>query len=104
LEMPACEPGTQKERGKECSRAEKETSRARHPSAPTERGFDASRTVAEYAGMVGRRPDAVRRDIERKVRREGDNWIADLPLGVRAHKPLAAGRWAIVVPRNLVGE
>jgi hypothetical protein len=54
--------------------------------------------------MVGRRPDAVRRDIERKVRREGDNWIADLPLGVRAHKPLAAGRWAIVVPRNLVGE
>lgn len=61
-------------------------------------------SVAEYAGMVGRRPDAVRRDIERKVRREGDTWIANLPLGVRAHKPLAAGRWAIVVPRNLVGE
>jgi hypothetical protein len=61
-------------------------------------------SVAEYADMVGRRPDAVRRDIERKVRREGDTWIADLPLGVRAHKPLAAGRWAIVVPRNLVGE
>jgi hypothetical protein len=61
-------------------------------------------SVAEYADMVGRRPDAVRRDIERKVRREGDTWIADLPLGVRAHKQVAAGRWAIVVPRNLVTE
>jgi hypothetical protein len=60
-------------------------------------------SVSEYARMVGRRPDAVRREIERKARREGDVLVAELALGVRAHKPAHAGRWSIVVPRDLVG-
>lgn len=59
-------------------------------------------SVGEYARMVGRHPDAVRRGIERKARRDGDGVVADLALGTRAHKQPGAGRWAIVVPRHLV--
>lgn len=58
--------------------------------------------VAEYARMTGRQADAVRREIERKARRAEDgSCVAELALGVRACKPVNAGRWSIVVPRNL---
>ncbi len=59
-------------------------------------------SVREYARMVGRCPDAVRREIERKARREGDGLVAELALGTRAHKQAGAGRWSVVVPRHLV--
>jgi hypothetical protein len=59
-------------------------------------------TVAEYAQMLGRTPDAVRRELERRARRGTEAILAVLPLGVRAERPLEGGRWSIVVPRALL--
>jgi hypothetical protein len=59
-------------------------------------------SVREYARMVGRHPDAVRREIERKACRDSHGLVAELALGARAHKRPGAGRWSIVVPRHLI--
>ncbi|MGH7434758.1 MAG: hypothetical protein ACRENE_03710 [Polyangiaceae bacterium] len=48
--------------------------------------------------MTGRSPSAVRREVERKARREGAALVADLPLGARAYKEDGAGRWVVTLP------
>jgi hypothetical protein len=53
--------------------------------------------------MIGKKPDAVRREIERRSRVESDGArVAELALGVRAHKAAHVGRWSIVVPQALL--
>jgi len=80
------------------------------PSPPTKSTWNCKPTkrhrisysTREYARMVGRKVSAVRREIERKARRDANGLVADLGLGVRAYKSLNGGRWAIVVPRELL--
>ena len=50
--------------------------------------------------MLGKGAAALRRECERKARREGDHLVADLALGIRAHKH--GGRWFVTVPRTLL--
>jgi hypothetical protein len=57
-------------------------------------------TIAETAGMLGKNATALRRECERKARREGDQVVADLALGIRAHKH--GRRWFVTVPRELL--
>ena len=58
-------------------------------------------SIAEAAAMLGKNPTALRRECERKARRDGDRIIASLALGIRAHKH--DGRWFVTVPRELLG-
>jgi hypothetical protein len=58
-------------------------------------------SIAETAAMLGKNPVALRRECERKARREGDRVVAHLALGIRAHKH--DGRWFVTVPRELLG-
>jgi hypothetical protein len=51
--------------------------------------------------MLGKNATALRRECERKAHREGDRVVADLALGMRAHKHGA--RWFVTVPRALLG-
>jgi hypothetical protein len=57
-------------------------------------------TIDETARMLGKNATALRRECERKARREGDHVVADLALGIRAHK--YGGRWFVTVPRELL--
>ena len=57
-------------------------------------------TIAETAKMLGKKAAALRRECERKARREGDHVVAHLALGIRAHK--YDGRWFLTVPRELL--
>jgi hypothetical protein len=57
-------------------------------------------SIAETAKMLGKKADALRRECERKARREGDHLVAHLALGIRAHK--YDGRWFLTVPRELL--
>jgi hypothetical protein len=50
--------------------------------------------------MLGKKAAALRRECERKARREGDHLVAHLALGIRAHK--YDGRWFLTVPRELL--
>ena len=50
--------------------------------------------------MLGKNATALRRECKRKARREGDHVVADLPLGIRAHKH--GRRWFVTVPRELL--
>src|ERR1039458_4226431 len=43
-------------------------------------------SIAETAKMLGKKAAALRRECERKARREGDHLVAHLALGIRAHK------------------
>ena len=56
--------------------------------------------IGEAAAMLGKGAAARRRECERKARREGDHLVADLALGIRAHKH--GGRWFVTVPRTLL--
>jgi len=55
---------------------------------------------ASIAASVGRIAAALRRECERKARREGDHLVAHLALGICAHK--YDGRWFLTVPRELL--
>ena len=69
----------------------------RHPAAsPLRVAFN----IGEAAAMLGKGAAALRRECERKARREGDHLVADLALGIRAHKH--GGRWFVTVPRTLL--
>jgi hypothetical protein len=57
-------------------------------------------SIAETARMLGKKAAALRRECERKARREGDHLVAHLALGIRAHK--YDGRWFLTVPRELL--
>ena len=57
-------------------------------------------SIAETAKMLGKKAAALRRECERKARREGDHLVAHLALGIRAHK--YDGRWFLTVPRELL--
>ena len=59
-------------------------------------------SIAETAKMLGKRAAALRRECERKARREGegDHLVAHLALGIRAHK--YDGRGFLTVPRELL--
>jgi len=57
-------------------------------------------TIDETARMLGKNATALRRECERKARREGNRVVADLALGIRAHKH--GGRWFVTVPRELL--
>ncbi|MGH7294931.1 MAG: hypothetical protein ACRELB_08360 [Polyangiaceae bacterium] len=56
--------------------------------------------MGEAATMLGKKAAALRRECERKARREGDRIVADLALGIRAYKH--GGRWFVTVPRELL--
>ena len=57
-------------------------------------------SIAETAKMLGKKAAALRRECERKARREGDHLVARLALGICAHKH--DGRWFLTVPRELL--
>ena len=57
-------------------------------------------SIGETAKMLGKKAAALRRECERKARREGDHLVAHLALGIRAHK--YDGRWFLTVPRELL--
>jgi hypothetical protein len=57
-------------------------------------------SMAEAAAMLGKNAVALRRECERKARREGDRIVAQLALGIRAYKH--DGRWFVTVPRELL--
>jgi hypothetical protein len=59
-------------------------------------------SVAEAAKMLGRRPDALRRQIERQALVEGDEKVAKLIAGIVARKKKDGGRWFIIVPPMLL--
>jgi hypothetical protein len=50
--------------------------------------------------MLGKNASALRRECQRRARRDGDHVVADLALGIRAHKHGA--RWLVTVPRELL--
>jgi hypothetical protein len=69
-----------------------------HPNAARRVLF----SVAEAARMLGRRPEALRRLIERHAQREGDEIVARLSAGVVARKRVGFAYWAVIIPKDLV--
>jgi hypothetical protein len=57
-------------------------------------------SIGETAKMLGKKAAALRRECERKARREGDHLVAHLALGICAHK--YDGRWFLTEPRELL--
>lgn len=47
--------------------------------------------------MLGKNATALRRECERNARRDGDRIVADLALGIRAHKH--GRRWFVTIPK-----
>jgi hypothetical protein len=56
-------------------------------------------SISEAASMLGKNAAALRRECERNVRRDGTRLVAELALGIRAHKH--AGRWYLTFPPEL---
>ena len=59
-------------------------------------------SVAEAARMLGHRPDALRRTIERHAVAEGDELVARLNHGLVARRRKDMGRWSVHVPQSLL--
>jgi hypothetical protein len=57
-------------------------------------------SIPEAAKMLGKNAAALRRDCERKAKREGDRIVAALALGITATKD--GGRWYVRIPRELL--
>lgn len=58
-------------------------------------------SMAEAARMIGKRPDALRREIERVVVAEGDELVARLVAGIVARRRKNGGKWFVIVPSGL---
>jgi hypothetical protein len=61
--------------------------RSRHPADLPRVAY----SIREAATMLGKTAAALRRDCERNARRDGARLVADLALGIRAHKHGVAG-------------
>jgi hypothetical protein len=61
-----------------------------------------SYTIAEAARMLGQRPGALRRTVERHAVEEDGELVARLNLGVVARRLKTMGRWAVLVPHGLL--
>jgi hypothetical protein len=58
-------------------------------------------TVREAAALLGRRTEALRREIERHSRFEGGQIVARLAGGVTAYRRKDGGRWLVIFPAAL---
>jgi hypothetical protein len=75
------------------------------PAPSTSGGASLARiafSVNEAAQMLGKAPEALRREIERHAVREGDEHVAHLVAGIVARKRRSRGRWLVIVPPALL--
>lgn len=77
------------------------------PAKPAHAGAALPRigySLAEAAAMLGMRPDALRRTIERHLVAEGPEFVALLNHGIVARRRKNLRRWTLYVPRHLLAE
>jgi IS30 family transposase len=58
-------------------------------------------SVREASTLLGRRADALRREIERHTMLEGGQLVARLAGGITAYRRKDGGRWLISIPAHL---
>lgn len=61
-------------------------------------------TLSEAAAMLGQKPGALRRTVERRALKEGDELVAHLSHGITAKRHQSAGRWLVHIPEGLLGR
>jgi hypothetical protein len=78
------------------------TTTTEHETRTDERGARrVGYSVREASALLGRRADALRREIERHAVLEGGQIVARLAGGIAAYRRKEGGRWLVSIPAHL---